>query len=96
MAFSRYRAAVFVNGCFWHGHDCPLFRLPGTRREFWSAKIGRNRQRDVEVRQLLHETGWRTLTVWECAIRGRGAPGLASVVVKAAEWLRSGNGSGEL
>ena len=43
MAFARYRAAVFVNGCFWHGHDCPLFRLPDTRREFWSAKIERNR-----------------------------------------------------
>ena len=55
MAFARYRAAVFVNGCFWHGHDCPLFRLPDTRRDFWTAKIERNRQRDAEVRQQLHE-----------------------------------------
>ena len=96
MAFARYRAAIFVNGCFWHGHDCPLFRLPDTRRDFWSAKIARNRQRDAEVRQQLHRAGWRVLTVWECAIRGRGAPGLASVIAGAAAWLRSGPASHEL
>ncbi len=45
----RWRAAVFVHGCFWHGHDCPLFRLPGTRPDFWLAKIERNRARDAEV-----------------------------------------------
>jgi DNA mismatch endonuclease, patch repair protein len=96
MAFARYRAAVFVNGCFWHGHDCPLFRLPDTRREFWSAKIERNRQRDAKVRQQLETAGWRSMTVWECAIRGRGAPGLASVVTRAAAWLRSDAGSAEI
>ena len=66
----RFRAVVFVHGCFWHGHDCPLFRMPGTRREFWEAKIGRNQERDAEVREALHLAGWRSLTVWECAIRG--------------------------
>lgn len=96
MAFPRYRAAVFVNGCFWHGHDCPLFRLPGTRREFWSAKIERNRQRDGEVRQQLREAGWRTLTIWECAIRGRRALGLASVIADTTEWLRDGIASHEM
>lgn len=95
MAFARYRAAVFVNGCFWHGHDCPLFRLPDTRRDFWSAKIARNRQRDAEVRQQLQQAGWRVLTVWECAIRGRGAPGLASVIAGASAWLRGGTDSQE-
>ena len=95
MAFARYRAAIFVNGCFWHGHDCPLFRLPGTRREFWAAKIGGNRQRDAEVRQQLQTAGWRVLTVWECAIRGRGAPGLASVVAGASAWLRGNSPSEE-
>jgi DNA mismatch endonuclease (patch repair protein) len=90
MAFMRYRAAVFVNGCFWHGHDCPLFRLPDTRREFWTAKIERNRKRDAEVRRQLQEAGWRTLTIWECAIRGKGAPGLASVLAAAGSWLRGG------
>ena len=96
MAFPRYRAAIFVHGCFWHGHDCPLFRLPGTRREFWQAKIRRNRKRDAEVRLQLQEAGWRALTVWECAIRGRAAPGVASVVAATAEWLRSGSTNAEL
>lgn len=95
MAFARYRAAVFVNGCFWHGHDCPLFRLPDTRREFWTAKIERNRQRDAEVRQQLQMAGWRSLIIWECAIRGRGAPGLASIIAGASAWLRGGADSQE-
>ena len=66
----RFRAVIFVHGCFWHGHDCPLFRLPATRSEFWEAKISRNRERDREVLGALKTTGWRCLTVWECAIRG--------------------------
>ena len=51
LVLPKFRAAVFVHGCFWHGHDCPLFRLPGTRRAFWDAKIKRNRERDTEVNQ---------------------------------------------
>ena len=47
------KLAIFVHGCFWHGHDCALFRLPGTRRAFWEAKINRNRERDVEVKQAV-------------------------------------------
>ncbi len=91
MVFPRYRAAVFVNGCFWHGHDCHLFRLPATRADFWSEKIARNRARDAKVRQQLHEAGWRALTIWECAIKGRDALGLPKVVAAASAWLRSGS-----
>ena len=47
MVFPRYRAAVLVHGCFWHGHDCPLFKWPVTRREFWAVKIEGNRARDM-------------------------------------------------
>lgn len=96
MAFPRYRAAVFVHGCFWHGHDCPLFRLPGTRRDFWAAKITRNRQRDAAVAGQLKQAGWRALTIWECAIRGKNAPGLARVVAEAAAWLGQGTGDHEI
>lgn len=84
----RYRAAVFVHGCFWHGHDCPLFRLPGTRREFWRAKIERNRQRDREVDAALEAAGWRRLTVWECALRGRTRLDFAELIERTAVWLR--------
>lgn len=67
----KYRTAIFVHGCFWHGHDCHLFTLPQTRREFWQAKIDANRQRDLRSEDLLIGAGWRVLSVWECALKGR-------------------------
>lgn len=67
----KYRAVVFINGCFWHGHDCYLFKLPRSRQEFWIAKISANRARDEKNKVALREKGWRVLTVWECAIKGR-------------------------
>jgi DNA mismatch endonuclease (patch repair protein) len=92
----RYRAAIFVNGCFWHGHDCHLFRLPGTREEFWQDKINRNRQRDAEVEAVLAAAGWRRLTIWECALRGRTKIGLEDAVACTIEWIRGDSLSAEL
>lgn len=68
----RYRAAIFVHGCFWHGHDCSLFRMPATRTDFWAMKIAANRRRDEDAVSRLHDIGWRSLLIWECALRGRG------------------------
>ena len=68
----KYRVAVFVHGCFWHGHsDCHLFRLPGTRTEFWREKIASNTVRDERQSERLLEDGLRVLTVWECALKGK-------------------------
>ncbi len=67
----RFRAAIFVHGCFWHGHSCSLFRMPVTRPEFWSAKINANRRRDQAAVAGLRECGWRSLWVWECSLKGR-------------------------
>jgi len=89
MVFPAYRAAVFVHGCFWHGHDCRLFKLPGTRTEFWRDKIGRNSRRDLEVRHLLEAQGWRHMVVWECAARGGGDDAMEKVADSVAGWLRS-------
>lgn len=59
--------AIFVNGCFWHGHKgCRRSRLPSTRRRFWSEKIEANRKRDERVRRALRREGWSVLTVWGC------------------------------
>lgn len=88
LVLPKYRAAVFVHGCFWHGHDCPLFRPPGTHRAFWEAKINRNRERDSEVKQAVLAAGWRHLTVWECAFRGGGEDAVARTAQQAARWLR--------
>ncbi|MBV6808698.1 very short patch repair endonuclease [Xanthomonas campestris pv. pennamericanum] len=70
LVFPRYRAVIFVNGCFWHGHDCPLFRLPATRQNFWETKISVNRMRDERATKNLSERGWRVATVWECSLKG--------------------------
>ncbi|MER9180779.1 DNA mismatch endonuclease Vsr [Mesorhizobium sp. M0767] len=85
----KFDAAIFVHGCFWHGHDCPLFRMPDTRREFWQTKISRNCTRDIEVSRLLCEFGWRQLTIWECAFRGPGQIGVDAVIERVTAWLLS-------
>jgi DNA mismatch endonuclease (patch repair protein) len=92
----RYRAAIFVNGCFWHGHDCALFRLPDTRREFWSKKIEGNVKRDALVREQVISKGWRYLAVWECAIRGKHQIGLEQTTERIVRWLRSSATSAEV
>lgn len=87
LVFSRWSAVLFVHGCFWHGHDCPLFRLPATRTEFWREKIASNQVRDARNVALLRTAGWRVGTVWECALRGRSSPQIASVIGKLDFWL---------
>ena len=65
----RYRTAIFVNGCFWHGHEgCEKFRMPQTNVAFWEHKIHRNRERDQKDYQVLHENGWQVIVVWECQL----------------------------
>lgn len=66
----KYRTVIFVNGCFWHGHEnCRYFRLPKTNVDFWKNKIERNRERDKEEQQRLAEMGWHCVTVWECQLK---------------------------
>ena len=92
----RWRAAIHINGCFWHGHHCALFRWPRTRQEFWRSKIERNVQRDHDVDAALDRAGWRVLTVWECALKGPGRIGAEAVVKGSADWLRSDARTGEI
>ncbi len=64
------RAVVFVHGCFWHGHDCPRgARQPKANADYWIATIGRNRARDADAGAALLASGWRVITVWECALK---------------------------
>ena len=68
----KYRVAIFVNGCFWHGHEnCDLFRLPKSNTEFWEAKIAGNIERDRKKQAGLLDEGWRVLVIWECALKGK-------------------------
>jgi DNA mismatch endonuclease (patch repair protein) len=89
MVFPKYRAALFVHGCFWHGHDCHLFRLPATRRDFWAGKVERNRANDARSSQLLAAERWRVGVVWECALKGRARLPLPLVLDSCARWLRT-------
>ncbi len=70
LAYVGKRKAIFVHGCFWHGHWCPRgARVPMANREYWVRKISRNRERDAEVLALLGAMGWSALVVWECELR---------------------------
>jgi DNA mismatch endonuclease (patch repair protein) len=73
LVFARQRVVVFVHGCFWHGHGCHLCKEPTTRTDFWTTKLTANVTRDNRALDRLHATGWRTLVVWECSLRGRQA-----------------------
>jgi len=96
LVLPRFHAVIFVNGCFWHQHNCHLFRMPSTRTEFWTTKIARNVQRDFEVRQSLLDQGWRFMTVWECAIKGRSKLDPDEVISKIAEWLHGTEAATEI
>lgn len=67
----KYHTCIFVNGCFWHGHEgCKYYRMPKTNTEFWERKISRNRERDREEQKQLARMGWHCITVWECELKG--------------------------
>jgi len=96
LVFPKYRAVIFVHGCFWHRHHCPLFHWPKSREDFWQAKLNRNVERDHQTVARLLEAGWRVLTVWECALRGKLRLPDAEVAEKVSSWLRAGAFSGEV
>lgn len=87
LVFRKYDAVVFVHGCFWHGHDCQLFRLPQTRPEFWADKISGNRKRDAAAGSALASEGWRVAVIWECALKGKGRLEQQELFARVTGWL---------
>ena len=66
----KYRACIFVNGCFWHGHEgCKYYTVPKTNTEFWVNKVKRNKERDLKVQYELAAMGWHSITIWECELK---------------------------
>ena len=66
----KYRTVIFVNGCFWHGHDnCDSFKMPKTNTDFWQKKINRNKQRDIDEQRQIAAMGWHCITIWECQLK---------------------------
>ena len=89
MALRKYQAVLFVNGCFWHGHECVLFKWPKTRPKFWREKIGGNKKRDTDNRRALLQDGWRVCTIWECALKGPARLPIEEVIEATASWITS-------
>lgn len=89
MVLPRYRAVIFVNGCFWHGHNCSLFKIPGTNKIFWEDKINTNKERDARAVEHLISLQWRVLLVWECSLRGRSKLKEDDVIELCREFLLS-------
>ena len=96
LAFPRYKAVIEINGCFWHGHDCHLFKWPSSRKAFWKEKISGNITRDSKNHAALEQLGWRILTIWECALKGKTRIPLDDVIEQAASWLCAGKSSAEI
>ena len=92
----EYRAVIFTHGCFWHHHDCYLFKVPATRTEFWLEKIGKNVQRDARDCEKLQALGWRVLIVWECALRGRKKLDDEALSERVIEWICGGGDTAQI
>lgn len=92
LVFPGRRAVVFVHGCYWHGHDCKRgARMPKTNVDYWTGKIGRNRERDEASVSALEATGWRVLIIWECEMKDSDV--LAGRLQGFLGWPSSPNGS---
>lgn len=89
LVLPRYRATIFVHGCFWHGHGCHLFRWPATREAFWREKIGRNIARDGQQMADLAVAGWRVAVIRECALKGKTRLPFPDIVEALGLWLKS-------
>jgi DNA mismatch endonuclease (patch repair protein) len=87
LVFPKYRAVVFVHGCFWHGHDCKLFKWPASNVDFWRNKIEKNMERDNNSIEALQKAGWRVLVIWECVTRKHNAAEVNLLLDRIKIWI---------
>lgn len=88
IVFPRFKAVLFVHGCFWHSHGCEASTIPKTHKKYWIEKFESNVERDRKNKENLLEEGWRMMVVWECVLKGKNLD-LESVVRTVSDWLRS-------
>lgn len=96
LVLRKHGAVIFVHGCFWHGHDCHLYRSPSSNARFWKQKIGRNRVNDTAQLESLRAMNWRVLNVWECAIKGRTRRDPETLLKAIERWLISRSRYGDI
>ncbi len=90
IVFPKFKSVILVHGCFWHAHECHLFKWPSTRGDFWKSKIRGNKERDERNLKALKIEGWRTITIWECALKGPTRLLEEDIFVKVSLWLENG------
>lgn len=93
LVLPKYKAVIFINGCFWHMHDCPYFKMPKSRTEWWAEKLGKNKIRDEKNLTTLIHHNWRVLTIWECAIKGKHRLDEEQLIARVSDWLQNGEAS---
>ena len=96
IVLKKHKAIILVNGCFWHGHQCHLFKLPKTRTEFWKNKIQSSITRDKKVLSELTCLGWRVLSIWECSLKGPKRLTEEELSERLEEWLLSSSCNSEI
>jgi DNA mismatch endonuclease (patch repair protein) len=89
LVFPKYRAVIFVHGCFWHGHNCHLFKWPKTREAFWREKIEGNKSRDRQHLSSLKVAGWHALAIWECQLKSASKRDIERVLDAVSEKIQS-------
>lgn len=86
MVFSKYRAVIFINGCFWHYHGCKDSKLPSSRSVWWRNKLKNNQKRDNHIIGKLLSLEWRVLVIWECSIK-KSKKNPTTFIIKIRNWL---------
>ena len=90
LVFPKFRSVIQIHGCFWHGHDCHLFKWPASNESFWQQKILRNKEVDQRSEKELIEQGWRVLIIWECSLKGKEKLDFPLLINMVTEWLECG------
>lgn len=96
IVFPRFKAVLFVHGCYWHSHGCYKSTVPKSRQEFWKKKFDANKERDVRNVEALLKLGWRVMTVWECALKGKKSLPDSDISDLIKTWLLSSEQVSEL
>ena len=96
LVFPKFKAAIQVNGCFWHRHNCHIFKWPKSRTDFWKHKILGNVERDERQQNELESAGWRVLVVWECCFKGKTRLPVDQCIDMIVTWLESETTSAEI
>jgi DNA mismatch endonuclease (patch repair protein) len=87
LTFPKFQAVIFINGCFWHAHNCHLFKWPSSRSDFWQEKITSNKIRDEKNHAKCTELGWKILVIWECSLKGKTKRSFNEVINTVQNWL---------